>query len=59
MCTSCKEQDDEMARLKKEMEVLRENMILLERENRQLKGYAAEFGSPGNHRKRRSAAAWV
>ena len=59
MCKSCKKQDDEMARLKKEMEVLRENMILLERENRQLKGYVGEFGSPGNHRKRRSAAAWV
>lgn len=58
-CKSCKKQDDDMARLKREMEVLRENMILLERENRQLKGYAAEFGSPGNHRKRRSAAAWV
>ena len=59
MCKSCKKQDDEMARLKKEMEVLRENMILLERENRRLKGYVGEFGSPGNHRKRRSAAAWV
>lgn len=59
MCKSCKKQDREMARLKTELEVLRENMILLERENRQLKGYVGEFGSPGNHRKRRSAAAWV
>ena len=55
-CASCTEKDDDVARLKKELEFLRESMILLERENLQLKGYAGEFGSPGN-RKRRSA--WV
>ena len=58
-CKSCKKKGDDMARLKKELEVLRKNLFLLERENRRLKGYTEEFGSPGNHRKRRSAAAWV
>ena len=55
-CATCTEKDDDVARFKKELELLRESMILLERENLQLKGYAGEFGSPGN-RKRRSA--WV
>jgi hypothetical protein len=32
-CATCTEKDDDVARLKKELELLRESMILLEREN--------------------------
>jgi len=59
LCKTCKERDNDVVRLEKVVEVLRENINSIERENRMLKGCVGEFGSPGNHRKRRSAAAWV
>ena len=59
LCKTCKERDNDVVRLEKVVEVLRENINSIERENRMLKGCIGEFGSPGNNRKRRSAAAWV
>lgn len=55
MCRDCKENASHM---KEELDALRERTILLERENMKLRGFAGDFGSPGNIRKR-SKSAWV